>query len=70
MDALTGALEALARVAQSLQGVVDRGQVDLSATLEAIREASEQLEEFSRTIRDNPGALLRSGGLPEEEVPR
>lgn len=70
MDALTSALEAMSRVAQTLQRTVDQGQTDLSATLEAIREASEQLEQFSRTIRDNPGALLRSGGLPEEEVPR
>jgi phospholipid/cholesterol/gamma-HCH transport system substrate-binding protein len=70
MDALTSALEAMTRVAQSLQRTVDRSQTDLTATLEAIRAASEQLEQFSRTIRDNPGALLRSGGLPEEEVPR
>ncbi len=70
MDALTSALEAMSRVAQSLQRTVDHGQTDLTATLEAVREASEQLEQFSRTIRDNPGALLRSGGLPEEEVPR
>jgi phospholipid/cholesterol/gamma-HCH transport system substrate-binding protein len=70
MDALSSALEAMARVAQTLQRTVEQGQTDLSATLEAIRTASEQLESFSRTIRDNPGALLRSGGLPEEQVPR
>lgn len=70
MDSFTAALEAMTRVAVALQRTVDQGQTDLSATLEAIREASEQLEEFSRTIRNNPGALLRSSGLPEEEVPR
>lgn len=70
MDALISALQAMTRVAASLQRTVDRGQTDIAATLEAIRDASEQLEDFARTIRDNPGALLRSGNLPEEEVPR
>ena len=70
MDALVSALQAMMRVAATLQRTVDRSQEDLTATLEAIRTASEQLEDFSRTIRDNPGALLRGGSLPEEEVPR
>jgi ABC-type transporter Mla subunit MlaD len=70
MDALIAALQAFTRVAASLEATVDQSQVNIQATLEAIRTASEQLEEFARTIRDNPGALLRGGGLPEEEVPR
>jgi len=70
MDSLIAALQAFTRVAASLQQTVDSSETDLQATLEAIRVASEQLEEFARTIRDNPGALLRGGGLPEEEVPR
>jgi phospholipid/cholesterol/gamma-HCH transport system substrate-binding protein len=70
MDALIAALQAFTRVAASLQATVDQSQVNIQATLEAIRTASEQLEEFARTIRDNPGALIRGGGLPEEEVPR
>lgn len=70
MDALVSALQAMTRVATTLQRTVDEGQQDLTATLESIRAASEQLEAFSRSIRDNPGALLRSGNLPEEEVPR
>lgn len=70
MDSLVAALQAFTRVAASLQQTVDSSETDLQATLEAIRTASEQLEEFARTIRDNPGALLRGGGLPEEEVPR
>jgi phospholipid/cholesterol/gamma-HCH transport system substrate-binding protein len=70
MDALIAALQSMTRVATSLQRTVDQGQTDITGTLEAIRDASEQLEDFARTIRDNPGALLRSGNLPEEEVPR
>jgi phospholipid/cholesterol/gamma-HCH transport system substrate-binding protein len=70
MNALVAALQSFTQVAASLQSTVDQSQTDLVATLAAIRTASEQLEEFARTIRDNPGALLRGGGLPEEEVPR
>jgi len=70
MGSLVTALQALSQAARSLQTMLDRSETDLAATLEAVRAASEQLEDFSRTIRDNPGALLRQGGLPEEEVPR
>ncbi len=70
MDALIAALQAFTQVAASLQRTVEGSQTDLSGTLEAIRTGAEQLEEFARTIRDNPGALLRGGDLPEAEVPR
>jgi phospholipid/cholesterol/gamma-HCH transport system substrate-binding protein len=70
MDSLVSALDGMTRATGSLEKMVNRSQGDLDATLEAIRSASEHLEEFSRTIRDNPGALLRRGGLPEVEVPR
>jgi len=69
MDSLVVALQALSQAARSLQTVLDRSDRDLAATLSAIRDAAEQLEQFTRTIRDNPGALIRGGGLPEEEVP-
>jgi phospholipid/cholesterol/gamma-HCH transport system substrate-binding protein len=70
METLVVALQALSQAATSLQTMLDRGETDIGQTLEAVRAAAEQLEDFSRTLRDNPGALLRSGGMPEEEVPR
>lgn len=70
MESLVTALEALSQAARSLQTVLDRSETDLDATLDSIRAAAEQLEDFSRTLRDNPGALIRGGGMPEESVPR
>ncbi len=36
----------------------------------ALRNASEDLEEFARTIRENPGALLRPGTVRGRRLPR
>lgn len=36
----------------------------------ALRNASEHLEEFSRTIRENPAALLRPGTIRGRRLPR
>ena len=58
-DTAVGAFSSVARRADLMLG---RSQGDIYRTLEDLSITMRNLSDFSQSIRDNPGALLRSGG--------
>ena len=58
IDELHTALTGLSAILQNTDLVVRAGREDFVATLKYIRQAAEDLREFSRIIAQNPSALL------------
>ncbi|HOU54669.1 MAG TPA: MlaD family protein [Myxococcota bacterium] len=56
------------RLAQNLNVTVLRAREDLYAALQYLLETLENLSEFSRQIRENPGSLLGSGEEKERKI--
>lgn len=56
------------RVAQNLNVLVQKGREDLFAALQYLLETLENLTEFSRQIRENPGSLLGGGEEKERKL--
>lgn len=56
---LSSTIQKAGILASNLNRVVVRGQSNLLDTLDSLAEASENLNEFSRQISDNPAILLR-----------
>jgi ABC-type transporter Mla subunit MlaD len=62
-DTAVGAFSSVAHRADLMLG---RSQGDIYRTLEDLSITMRNLSDFSQSIRDNPGALLRSGGKVRE----
>jgi phospholipid/cholesterol/gamma-HCH transport system substrate-binding protein len=63
--ALQAALNQMTKLLQEMDIVVSAGREDFVASLEAIRQASEDLREFSRIIAQDPSVLLRGTEVGE-----
>lgn len=64
-DTAVGAISSVARRADLM---LNRSQGDIYRTVEDLSITMRNLSDFSQSIRDNPGALLRSGGkAPDKE---
>jgi phospholipid/cholesterol/gamma-HCH transport system substrate-binding protein len=59
VEDLSGAINELRRLITNVDRTLVRNQVNLDDTLESLREASDNLNEFSRQISDQPSILLR-----------
>lgn len=66
-DTAVGTFSSVARRADLMLG---RSQGDIYRTLEDMSITMRNLSDFSQSIRDNPGILLRSGGKVREEKGR
>ena len=66
-DTAVGAFSSVARRADLM---LNRSQGDIYRTMEDLSITMRNLSDFSQSIRDNPGALLRSGGKVRKEEGR
>ncbi len=56
---LKNTMRTLNRTLSSVEVTVRTGQEDLTATMQSLRKAAEDMEEFGRIIAQDPGALIR-----------
>ena len=52
-------------VAEKMEKTITLIQEDLTITMKKFKETSENMEDFSRIIKDNPSLLLREGNKQE-----
>ena len=63
-------LVALRLLLVDLRGTVGQVKGNVKPIASALRNAAEHLEEFARTVRENPAALLRPGTRQGRKLPR
>lgn len=69
VTAAKSSLVALQLLLTDLRALMNEAAVDVRPVLRSARSAAEHMEEFARTIRENPAALLRPGTRRKRKLP-
>lgn len=70
INSVQTSLTALRLLLVDLRAIVNEASVDIRPVLRSTRSAVEHLEEFARTVRENPAVLLRPSTRKQRKLPR
>lgn len=70
LSSLQATMKAIQLLMIDVRALVNKASVDVRPVLRSARNAAENIEEFSRTVRENPGVLLRPSSGRERKLPK
>ena len=70
LSSLQSSLKAMKLLMIDVRAMVNRASVNIRPVLRSARNAAEHLEEFARSVRENPAALLRPSTSRKRKLPR